>query len=635
MKAILSKFGRRVDINRQHEPKDVAYKSKSATASTAANGLHFGQTYSSFGTTGGGIGDAPAGQRQTINTNASSSQWASKFLSSSRRPSPLPRASTEQDNPNERPTYGSTSAIHAPAHPPSSYRQPSRHDAGAQSAARGLVRTLSIASGRASLQSRSSTSAQAEHPAKASKDSANLREVATQSSNVAERTTSPAALPIPLPTGDRTINHSVANADISVMTSAELAQRLNELAVANVDGLLSEDEYRTLRQAVFDKMMMTDKRALAIPTDTGRTGYGLSGQEQPRNAAPERIPGDKLFLSADPLNADAERSKSSLGHHASSIRSGRSAKSSSFQNVTNFFRSSPSSSKAMHHQTSQDSHLSQDRAPLSRRDSEGMSSQLSSGDGNSHRALSFRTQHSSAARSSSRMSTLGRLRTGSHARREQAEHATRELENTFSAERTARSLRAVSIYDAGSADLSKLGVAAHDRSPTSLRAEIAPTTMFGAEYVDKTTQEIRAEIGVVQTEGNRMLETFAALEDALLEKKTSLDALSVSNVLERVREANPLACVTAVDDADRQSKGVRHQRPPPPSSYRMPRSSDTAYGSNAHNSVEPSVSEDAAALHAELTSIYTQKAAVVKRYQDRLAFLASKLRSATIREGLK
>ncbi|PDQ12317.1 hypothetical protein CKK21_26070 [Enterobacter cloacae] len=39
-------------------------------------------------------------------------------------------------------------------------------------------------------------------------------------------------------------------------------------------------------------------------------------------------------------------------------------------------------------------------------------------------------------------------------------------------------------------------------------------------------------------------------------------------------------------------------------------------------------------LKVELTRIYAQKAAVVKRYQDRLAFLQSKLRSAAIREGL-
>ncbi|GAC95788.1 hypothetical protein PHSY_003364 [Pseudozyma hubeiensis SY62] len=633
MKAILSNFGRRVDINRQHEPKDAAYNLKSATTSTSANGLHFHQSYSSFGTTGGGIGDAPTDHRAIINLDISSSQGYSNFSSSSPRSSPSARASAEKSNLNEQFSHGSTSATRAPAHPPSSYRHPSRHDGGAQTGSRGLVRKLSSSSGRASLQSTSSTSAQSEHPSKASKDRANLRGVTTRSRNGA---TSYATPPTPLPSSDRDLNHSVANADISIMTSSELAQRLNELAVANADGLLSEDEYRTLRQAVFDKMMMTDKQALAIPTDSGRTGYGLSNQEQSRNAAPaDRIPGGTVFLSADLLSADAERSKSSLGHHASSIRSGRSAKSSSFQNVTNFFRGNSSNSKAMHPQTSQDSHSSQDRAAPSLRDSEGASSQHSSGDGNSRRALSFRTQHSSAARSSSRMSTLGRLRAGSHARREQAEYATRELEDTFSAQRTARSLRAVSIYDAGSTDLSKSGVAVHNRSPTSLRAEIAPTTMFGAEYVDKTTQEIRAEIGVVQTEGNRMLETFAALEDALLAKQTSLDALSVSNVLERVRAANPLACATGLDDADRHGKGARHQRPPPPSSYRMPRSADTANGSNNHISVEASVSEDVAVLHAKLTSIYTQKAAVVKRYQDRLAFLASKLRSATIREGLK
>ncbi len=51
--------------------------------------------------------------------------------------------------------------------------------------------------------------------------------------------------------------------------------------------------------------------------------------------------------------------------------------------------------------------------------------------------------------------------------------------------------------------------------------------------------------------------------------------------------------------------------------------------------VKSDLPDEAAAFEAELINIYTQKAAVVKRYQDRLAFLQSKHRSATIREGLK
>ncbi len=58
-----------------------------------------------------------------------------------------------------------------------------------------------------------------------------------------------------------TNSNDVAGADISAMTSTELAARLNELAVANADGLLTEDEYRFLRQAVFDRMMKADEQS--------------------------------------------------------------------------------------------------------------------------------------------------------------------------------------------------------------------------------------------------------------------------------------------------------------------------------------------------------------------------------------
>lgn len=268
-----------------------------------------------------------------------------------------------------------------------------------------------------------------------------------------------------------------------------------------------------------------------------------------------------------------------------------------------------------------------------------MSSHLSSGDGHSQRASSFRTAHSSTGKSVSRLSTLGRMRPGSLARREHAESAARDMEESFSAERTARSLRAVSLYNAGSASLSIVSGATYDnKSPTSLRAEAAPSTMFGAEYVDKTSSEIQAEIGVVLAEGNRMLATFTVLEDALLAKQTTLEPLAVKRVVETLRDSNPAACVSTLAMPEREAQGsVRINRPPPPSSYRPPPTAiSKAVTVGAHTQPhEATASAEITALQTELTGIYTQKAAVVKRYQDRLGFLQSKLRSAAIREGLK
>lgn len=427
------------------------------------------------------------------------------------------------------------------------------------------------------------------------------------------------------------------------MSSAELAARLNELAVANADGLLTDDEYRTLRQAVFDQMIKTDETTKAASAATSPNGLGLPGQARASNHAPaESVMHNTAQSTAIPLGTSGSRSRSSLGHgdrHASSIRSGQSARSSSFI-LTGMFRKGVASPEEMHRQKSQDSFSSREhsnrdadhRVVPTWRDSEGTSSRLSSGDGHPQRALSLYTQHSSTAKSS-RLSTFGRLRAGSQARRAREDTLAHDMEEAFSAERTARSLRAVSIYDTSSADTSSINGRTYDRSATSPRAELAPTTMFGAEYVDKSSAEIQAEIAVVQAEGNRMLSTFMTLEETLLSKQTSLEPEVVRMLLSKVQEASPLSLTTRLDGADREVPSLRVHRMRPPSSYRSPRQSTTLDAS--HGQEERTVPQQVAALEAELTSIYAQKAAVVKRYQDRLAFLQSKFRSATIREGLK
>ncbi len=213
------------------------------------------------------------------------------------------------------------------------------------------------------------------------------------------------------------------------------------------------------------------------------------------------------------------------------------------------------------------------------------------------------------------------------------------MEETISAERTAASLRAVSLYDAGGSITANPGQIDHGRSPTTLRADVAPSSLFGAEYEDKAPQEIRAEINVVQAEGDRMLGTFVALEETLTSKHSTLDPLVLSAIVDRMRASNPLACVSSLDTSDLSSHGRRSSRAYPPSSSRTRRTATRASGLVSPESLlqleDGSISADTTAFETELTSLYAQRAAVVKRYQDRLAFLQSKLRSATIREGLK
>lgn len=319
------------------------------------------------------------------------------------------------------------------------------------------------------------------------------------------------------------------------MDSAELANRLNELAVANADGLLDEDEYRTLRTAVFDRMMRTDGAA------TSSNLVGISGSRQPGPAADAESRSSWEYLEQLP---DSTQPSAANGVPKYAQRGSIAALSM----ARPFSRESRRS-------------VSEEIAPpFHRRGSVGASSLLSNGEEGSRRPISTRTYQSSQA------SHFGRMRSGSH-RRAQAELAAKDMERTFSAERTARSLRAVPIHDSSTRALTA--------DVRDARAETGAS--FGAEYADRSTAEIKAEIAVVKKEGDGMLETFALMEETL-----------------------------------------KHRQP----------------GRRPLQSID-SNADDTAAFEHELADIQGKRGAVVKRYEDRLSYLQSKLRSAAIREGLK
>ncbi|GAK66188.1 uncharacterized protein PAN0_012c4410 [Moesziomyces antarcticus] len=612
MKAIFANFGRRTNVDRKDPSFEVASKTPLGTPSKEAPRVH--AIYASLDTAASAIGDVPStapgsnryrtdrlqhhSDAHTGPPNAWSARLSGSLRSASIRRKPLQAADTNDASARLKPASRS-------AHPPSSYKMPHSQplDRGADSPA--LLRKTSTTSKRSAPKQ--------------------------VSSSLADRGLVSDSLDFPHVSGSDPSARSAAHlhVDVPSMSSADLAGRLDELAVANADGLLTDDEYRTLRQAVFDRMLQADKHLMSAPSDRDLSGSGLPdhvlGKPAPSppngSARHAHSSSDHLAVSrADSMRGQAERP-------GSSIRSGQSATSSSLQHASNFLKKSVGATKTHNHNGPSsggfDASVTSDTARNGtlRRDSEGKSSQLSSGDGHSQRALSSRTQRSSGAKSS-RLSTLGRLRAGSQSRRMHAETAARELEEAFSAERTARSLRAVSLYETGASEQSAMGGIARERSPTSLRAEMAPTTLFGFEYADKSSAEIQAEIAVVLGEGNRMLDTFAALEQTLVAKHGALEAQAVREVVERVREANPQACVHRFEASA-----------PPPSSYRQPRQAHAS--SSGLGGEDGGASNEARALEAELTSNYAQRAAVVKRYQDRLAFLHSKARSAAMREGLK
>ncbi|SOV01516.1 uncharacterized protein UDID_06752 [Ustilago sp. UG-2017a] len=620
MKAIFSTFGRRANVDRRDEAPMTHFRSSFDSPSTRIAPTTQ-PSFSSLDAAGRGIGDVPTITfDRSSKTAPANGAWTTKWSASLRSPDARHQGShhsvTEVLPASATGSSTTTPTMRSP-HPPSSYREPMQPSTSSGGKTRSLVRKFSTTSRRDSSTSNDasdalshlSTSRLRQLPAPSDLSSASIDDKVMRSP------------PAPIKT------------DLSATSSAKLASRLNELAVANADGLLSDDEYRTLRQAVFDCMLHTEKHSMAPPSPNSLPGPSMPRHVRDLDSAnaysitPSALPSSPNTLLAPAMG----RSRSTLSHgerRASSIRSGQSTKSSGFQNVADMFKKGARRSKDIYSQTSQDSQSSQEhiqrdvnhRVRPIRRDSEGVSSQLSSGDGHSQRAPSFGTQWSSAAKSC-RASTFGRLRAGSQARRVEAESAAREMEEAFSAERTARSLKAMSIHDAGST----YGIT-YDRSPTSLRAEMAPSSMYGAEYGDKSSAEIQAEMGVVQAEGDRMLATFSTLEETLLAKHAVLEPAVMKRAVERVRESHPLASVTRLEDTDASPRG---QRPPPPSSYRTPRQT------NGGSDGDVVTAQNVATLEAELTHIYTQKSAVVKRYQDRLAFLQSKLRSAAIREGLK
>ncbi|KAH9942900.1 hypothetical protein B0H21DRAFT_508525 [Amylocystis lapponica] len=87
---------------------------------------------------------------------------------------------------------------------------------------------------------------------------------------------------------------SRSSSDVITVT---LAQRLNELATANSEGLLSDDEYRLLRQNLFERFASGS----AVPAETPlvrMTGPGLSASDSRTsfNASHERHPSSQFYV---------------------------------------------------------------------------------------------------------------------------------------------------------------------------------------------------------------------------------------------------------------------------------------------------------------------------------------------------
>ncbi|KIY65230.1 hypothetical protein CYLTODRAFT_424537 [Cylindrobasidium torrendii FP15055 ss-10] len=125
--------------------------------------------------------------------------------------------------------------------------------------------------------------------------------------------------------------------------SATLAQRLNDLATANAEGLLSDDEYRMLRQNLFERFASSStvpSEAPVVPVSIGRHAH--QGSESSRNSnfivdVPTRTPSLRSHQS---VSSFFRRSHSKTRTPAGSMDLGDSGSVvSSSSKTSNIFRS--------------------------------------------------------------------------------------------------------------------------------------------------------------------------------------------------------------------------------------------------------------------------------------------------------
>lgn len=139
-------------------------------------------------------------------------------------------------------------------------------------------------------------------------------------------------------------------------------------------------------------------------------------------------------------------------------------------------------------------------------------------------------------------------------------------------------------------------------------------------YADKSSGEIEAEIRVVEAEGRRMLESFEGLEASLL-RRAGPDG-----------EARLMAADQLASKAELSTPTMTKSRHPSNFGCWTDRASGLITELIASN--DQGGAPDSCPMLNELRDIRLRRAQVARRYNERLAFLQSKVRSAKIRQKL-
>ncbi|KDN51368.1 hypothetical protein K437DRAFT_56700 [Tilletiaria anomala UBC 951] len=307
-------------------------------------------------------------------------------------------------------------------------------------------------------------------------------------------------------------------AQVQALDGTSLATKLNELAVAYGDGLLSSEEYRTLRQGLFASMRAKE---LEVPID--HTIHGVPAVfAQPKS--PTEVATESPPLANGKANhkpASIHSTKSGHSHLVSLFRkssNGNKADASIVTPTTSPLREYPPSAfqgyvpgpdSSSHHGHGSASDRDSLRPPSMSRGGSGGSGGSSPGararSGTGASSFSFSAGGGAGASSAS---TLSRFRfanlKGSQRMRDE------EMQREFSAARNARSIMLghTGSTGGGSTDGHSL-----------LSAAGAAGCASGGGYVDgdrRLAEEIKAEITTVQMERERLLASFEALEQAAL-----------------------------------------------------------------------------------------------------------------------
>ncbi|PWN45487.1 hypothetical protein IE81DRAFT_344791 [Ceraceosorus guamensis] len=392
-------------------------------------------------------------------------------------------------------------------------------------------------------------------------------------------------------------------------TTARLAQQLNELAIAHGDGLLGEEEYRKLRAAVFSES-------------------GVGNQEVPREArleTPDLASIDKRAATAAP---SLRSQRSSIANFAALFRKG------SLRNLH------PSHGESMNVDNSGDSINAQ-------------SPSLS-------KPRSIWTAAASVA---------GLSRSDSKTRRAPSEA---ELESEIHRARSARTLGGVN-GDGMSAKQSITGAGSGSVASAS--------GMLTGDYAEKGANELKAEMAVVEAEQKKLLEAFNGLvqtavgrsglgheqlqraqnsasralspessngsgdksqqgtwNHSLLRKSSTSSSGSKSPARSRRRGLGDSS------QGDRESAyGLSPSYPPSAFRHAAQLRGNGSNGDHAQlaDDLDADMGDDpeeevsVRALRNEIVDIGRRREDVRRRYEERLAFLRSLVRSATLREGLR